>query len=376
VRVLMLNIDGLQPAYIGPYGCEWSPTPTLDGWAASGVVFDQHYADCPEANDESWRTGRHPLAPARVVTDLLADLRAANVRAARVGSPVSTDGWDFELAVERASNPLRITPYRSAARDAVDKLGDPAAALLCVEIDALLPPWRPSAEAIVDCFADEDFEPWIDELPERLTADDDTTFRRLQTTYAAALATLDAFLGKLLADLGRCGWGEQAVWILTAHRGFPLGEHGPVGFAVAGLNEELVHLPLLIRMPGDQYAGQRVSTMTQPIDLAPTLRQLFGVPLTAEDEPWVGRSLVPLIGGGVQPVRDRAAIGLQREGRTLWGIRTPEWYLTFDDTADGERRLYVKTDDRWEVNDVRPRNLELAEEMEEDFRRLYLAPGH
>lgn len=29
---------------LGPYGCEWTATPTLDHFAAEGVVFDRHYA--------------------------------------------------------------------------------------------------------------------------------------------------------------------------------------------------------------------------------------------------------------------------------------------------------------------------------------------
>jgi hypothetical protein len=123
-------------------------------------------------------------------------------------------------------------------------------------------------------------------------------------------------------------------------------------------------------MPGAQYAGQRVGVLTQPMDLAPTLRELFGLSYLPGDDPWTGRSLVPLLRGREQPVRDRVVSGLRQEGTTLWGLRTPDWYLTLDDTPDGQRRLYVKPDDRWEVNDVRPRNLELAEEMEAGFKSL------
>ena len=45
MHIVLLNIDGLQPAYLGAYGCEWIDTPTSDRWAAAGVVFDQHFAD-------------------------------------------------------------------------------------------------------------------------------------------------------------------------------------------------------------------------------------------------------------------------------------------------------------------------------------------
>ena len=45
VHIVVVSIDALQPAYLGAYGNEWIETPTFDGWAARGVVFDQHFAD-------------------------------------------------------------------------------------------------------------------------------------------------------------------------------------------------------------------------------------------------------------------------------------------------------------------------------------------
>jgi hypothetical protein len=375
MRAVILDIDGLQPAYLGPYGCEWSPTPALDRWAAAGVVFDYHFADCPVAENRSWRTSRHPLAPRTATADLLADLRASGIRTARIGPQGSENGWDIEVSAERTEDTLALNSVRRAARELFEQLGSAENALLRVEIDALLAPWSPSEDAIADCFADEEIEPWTDALPERIDPDDDTTFSRLQHTYAAAVATLDSALGRLVVDCGKRGWGNEAVWLLTARRGFPLGERGPVGFAAAELHEELVHLPLMVRWPGEQYAGYRISAMTQPMDLAPTLRELFGLPAASDDDPWAGRSLVPLIRDDDEPVRERAVTGLRRDGRTLMGFRTPERYLTLDDRPDGERHLFVKPDDRWEVNDVRPRNLDFAEELEAEFRGLYLDPG-
>ena len=41
MRVLVLVVDALQPAYLGPYGNEWVATPTCDRWAADGVVFEK-----------------------------------------------------------------------------------------------------------------------------------------------------------------------------------------------------------------------------------------------------------------------------------------------------------------------------------------------
>jgi len=373
MRVLLLDIDGLQPAYLGPYGCEWAPTPTLDHWATAGVVFDQHFADCPDpAVTPGWRTGRHPLAGGG--TDLLVDLRAAKVTTARVGPTQAAAGWDIEVPAKRDAAPLELKPIRRGARQAIEQIGEAAHALLRIEIDALMPPWRPAAEALADVFVESaedesgEAEPWTADLPERIAPDDDRAFARIQNTYAAAVATLDASLAKLLVDCGKRGWGDDAMWILTAGRGFPLGEHGVVGFAASDVHEELVHLPLLLRWPNASHAGHRVAGFTQPMDLAPTLRELFDLPIVPAADVWTGHSLVSLARGGETLIRDHAVSAVRRADRTRWGYRSPGWYLMLDDRPDRDRRLFVKPDDRWEVNDVAMRNQELAEEMAREFR--------
>jgi arylsulfatase A-like enzyme len=372
MRVLMLDIDGLQPAYIGPYGCEWVPTPTLDRWAAAGVVFDQHFADCPEPTTTSWRTGRHALAPGTTTVDLLADLRSRGVRTARIGPSSESAGWDIEVLTGRDADAADLKPTRRAVRQAIEQIGDAADAFLRVKIESVLPPWPVPEAELAELLGQDEEDPdaWAGDLPARINPADDEAFGRLQWSYAAAVATFDNQLAKLLADCRKRGWGKDALWILTAGRGFPLGEHGPVGFADADVHEELVHLSLMMRWPHDEHAGTRVGSLTQPADLAPTLRQVFGLPFECAGDPWMGRSLVALACGGDTPVRDRAVSGVRLGEKTYWGYRTTEWYLM----VDGERRLFVKPDDRWEVNDVQSRNQELAEVMEREFKSL-LAPG-
>jgi arylsulfatase A-like enzyme len=372
MRVLMLDVDGLQPAYLGPYGCEWVPTPTLDRLAAAGVVFDQHFADCPDPMASGWRSGRHAFAPAQATTDLLADMRAAGVRTARVGAGPSR-GWEIQISGEGDSDRI---PLRRAVRDAIEKLGDAANAFLRVETDAVLPPWPPADEALGDALGDgdDDFEPWIGELPLRIDPNDDETFGRLQWSYAAAVATFDGLLRKLLVDCGKRGWGDDALWILTASRGFPLGEHGAVGFTEADVYEELIHLPLMLCFPSGEHAGMRVGGLTQPADVAATLRQVFGLETKMAGDTWMGRSLIDAASVAAPAFRERMLTGLRRGEKATWGYRTPDWYLKLDDQPAGNRRLFVKPDDRWEVNDIEPRNQELEEEMEKELR-AHLTPG-
>jgi len=363
MRAVVLMVDGLQPAFLGAYGCEWVPTPTIDSWAANGVVFDNHFSDDPLT------------PPRRRFAANLSALRASGVRTAFVG-PGESNGpdWDVRLATTREPGPIELKPTRRAVRKALERLADAPDALLWVEIDALLPPWTVADELLGEFFAaDEDaedglesetgtaIEPWTGEPPDRIDADDEDTFRRLQRTYATSVVALDAALGRLEKDLHKLRCGD-AVRVLTSGSGFPLGEHGAVGPDRAELHEELVHLPFVLAAPDGEIAGLRVAELTQPPDLAATLAGLFGRAGSI-----AGFNLLDRGGGGA----DRAAAVCRMNSPRIstWSVRTREWYLLATDAPESTRRLYVKPDDRWEFNDVAAHHAETVAELEQWYRQ-------
>src|SRR5208337_2915755 len=59
MKVLVVVAGGLHLGYLGCYGNLWIETPCLDRLAAEGIVFDQHYADCPASNFRTSWTGRY-----------------------------------------------------------------------------------------------------------------------------------------------------------------------------------------------------------------------------------------------------------------------------------------------------------------------------
>src|SRR5262245_40017952 len=84
MKVVVVILRGLHLGYIGCYGNAWIDTPALDQLAADGVVFDQHFADCPEpaAARRAWRTGRYHLPGSRTergAEDLLTALQPGEV---------------------------------------------------------------------------------------------------------------------------------------------------------------------------------------------------------------------------------------------------------------------------------------------------------
>jgi arylsulfatase len=364
MRAAVLMVNGLQPAYLGAYGCEWVPTPMIDSWAAAGVVFDNHFSDGPLVT----LAGR--------MTETLAALRAARVKTAFVGPRDADARWDVRLTTKRDSGPIDLKSTRRAVRLALEQLGDGPDALLWVEIDALLPPWTVTDELRGEFFgrepdadeedhesADEEtaaLDPWTGEPPDRIDLDDHVTFQRLQRTYAAAIAALDAALGRLLKDLEKGGWGDS-VRILSGDAGFPLGEHGAIGPAESALHEELVHVPLLIVWPGGEHAGLRVAGLTQPPDVAAALGELLGRSAAPTGLVSLAREQ-----GGAN--RGHAACTMKSPRLSTWSVRTREWYLLATDAPESTRRLYVKPDDRWEFNDLAQHHPDTVAELEKWYR--------
>ncbi|HZT81922.1 MAG TPA: sulfatase-like hydrolase/transferase [Gemmataceae bacterium] len=399
MKALVITLRGLPLAYVGCYGNDWVETPALDTLAAEGVVFDRHYSDRPDAAGarRAWRTGRYhfPLpdgadASWPAAADLLALLRENGVATRllldpRHSTPAEfTAGWDAVTEVRPADS------LRAIVLSALEQLAGAPRWLLWIDLAGLLPPWEVPAELLDAYFhpqeagedeADEDLEvEELEPLPNPpvgpLASPADETFLRIQRTCAAAVTHLDAAVGDLWREWRQRGLHDEALLLLTSDHGQALGEHGIVGPYRPWLHDELIHLPLILRMPGAAEAGRRVFALTQPVDVMPTLLDAFGVPPPAPH----GHSLLPLARGEVEKIRPYACSGLRCGEAAEWALRTPEWAFLLPvrpHPDDGARQpqLYVKPDDRWEVNNVVQHHLDLADHLERVLRAFVGATG-
>lgn len=390
MKVLVLVARGFQLGQIGCYGNDWIATPALDALAASGVVFDQHFADQPDAEGarRSWRTGRCHLPPfadsrtSLAEPDLIALLQAHHVPRCLVvdGSAAEPSsflpGWD-RVFTSSATGDMPLESALDAVGDALDHLEASDHWLLWADLATLLPPWRVTDEDLAPYFGpgeedDEEeavLEPLLDLPTGPVAPNDDQLYLRLLSSYAAAVTLLDSGIGILMAELQHRKLDQQTLVLVTSDHGQALGEHGIVGPSRPWLHEELVHLPLIVRHPQGTGAGRRVFGLTQACDLMPTLLDVFGLACPPDVH---GQSLWPLLNGGDAPARAYACSGLAFAGQVEWSLRTPRWAFLLPGPApeDATRspQLYVKPDDRWEVNNVIQHHLELTERMEKTLR--------
>ncbi len=194
---------------------------------------------------------------------------------------------------------------------------------------------------------------------------------RLRRTYAGCVSLLDAQIGRLMDSLRALGRLEDTLVIFTADQGEPLGEHGLVRRFRPWLYSELVHTPLIIRLPGAEAGGSRHQAIVQTVDLLPTILDALNCPLP--EEPVIhGHSLIPLVTGEITKIRDFACLGMDQEE---FAIRTHRWHLVLpleadpDDPARGVE-LYHKPEDRWDQNNVVEEYPDLADHLEVTLRRF------
>ena len=196
---------------------------------------------------------------------------------------------------------------------------------------------------------------------------------RLRRTYAGTVSLVNRWLGVLFDAMRRMGRMDDTLVIFTSDQGEPLGEHGFVRRFRPWLYEELIHTPLIIRMPGGRHGGIRHQALVQTVDILPTIFSALGLPPIGNDpSPIHGHDLLSLVRGELTKVRDYACLGMDV---AEFAIRTHLWHLVVpmvesDPEEPRSPELFRKPEDRWDQNNVIEQFTEVAEHLELTLRRF------
>jgi choline-sulfatase len=287
--VLLVTIDTLRADRVGAYGAKDAATPTLDGLAARGVLFEQAIAAVPLTlpSHVSLLTGQYPPTHGvrhNAIFRLSAEAETIAERfqagglatGAVIGAAVLDKGFGLEQGFDRYDADL--PEERSAAGGFYER----------------------SAAAVTDAArawlerTDGRFFLWVHyydvhgshQPPEPFA----TRFRG--RPYDGEVAYVDQELGRLLAELESTGRLANTVVAVTSDHGEGLGEHGEASHTYL-IYDSVLRVPLLLAGPGVP-SGRRVSTVVPNTGLAATLLSLAGTPALARVD--VG-DLTPLWSG-------------------------------------------------------------------------------
>ncbi len=400
MKAIVLTLRGCHLGFLGCYGNLWISTPALDRLATEGVVFDQHFADNPDpdAARQTWRTGCYhfPNAAPASPPDLLALLRQREIPTVLLVDtthPVAPEwrqGWTQIEELRGDAEGTLLEYMLAGVSSTLDDLAHAEHWLLWLDLGFLLPPWsvpdeylepyltepmseeeeiedQSEEEALLREAADP-LQPWFDPPTGFFDPQDDDGFLRLQSTCAGAVSYLDAALGLLLAELDKRQLTKECLLVVTSDSGQALGEHGVVGPHRPWLHEEVVHLPLLMRLPhslaNPDTAMLRVAALTQTVDLMPTLLEAFGI---ARPPAVHGMNLLALAREQPGPERAYVCQGWQIGAAREWALRTHDAVMLYQESGEiedpaREVQYFVKPDDRWEVNEVRVHHLDRVDQ--------------
>lgn len=111
--------------------------------------------------------------------------------------------------------------------------------------------------------------------------------------YDGEIAYTDFVVGSFVDVLRRHGLYQNTVIAIAADHGEAFGEHGEERHGML-LYDETIHVPLLIKLSAEKYAGKRVDARVALADVAPSLLDAAGAPAPSEMQ---ARSLLPLVNG-------------------------------------------------------------------------------
>ena len=149
--------------------------------------------------------------------------------------------------------------------------------------------------------------------------------------FGDAVMELDWSVGEILAALKRNGLDEKTLVIFTSDNGpwLNYGDHagsaGPLREGKGTMFEGGYRVPCLMRMPGTIPAGSETGELCATLDVLPTVAKLLGAELPAE-RTIDGKDIWPLIVGQQDAVSPHQEFYCYY-GRELHGVRDRQWKL-------------------------------------------------
>ncbi len=382
--VVLVSLDTTRADHLGAYGGR-ALTPELDAFAAEAIVFESAatpatvtlpahvsmFTGTWQTRHGAPRNGYTVNEANRMLPERLAEagFRSVGVSAAvalssLLGFDQGFDVWDQDperLAGHAVANreARRAEQITDAALEQIAAFEGEPLFLFVHYVDPHLPydppePWRSMYGPVGDLVGTQEVVAayWSGAAaPDRATGPDETE-RALARLYAGEVSYLDHHVGRLFRGLRERGLYDRALIVVTSDHGETFWEHPDRWSHGFSAYETLVHVPLLIRLPGGERGGARVSEVVSLVDLSPTVLEHLGLVRPPDLD---GRSLLPLLRGeafergpvfseGPQPRSPRRPRSV-RSGRWKYLVRGQHAEL-YDLASDPEEtRNLLETDE-------------------------------
>lgn len=375
-NAIVLLIDGLNPSYLSAHGCTWINTPAFDQVAADSIVFEravtesvdsqkalaaflkERHAGLVQHGDAGPSSGLSALAEAGVHRMLLTDDVAAMAGMESDFDQVIELGQAKRAEELESADDIGDTFLAQCFAGVINELPKQSAPYLAViHLTNLAHVWDAPLE-MRDKYRDEEDPEALQGVSAVQQSGDFDPDEILGVThaYGAQLETLDTCLDVFLQEMQLDGLWENTRLVLAGLRGFPLGHRGQMGHAMNHLTSDACRVPLWVR-PADAEKevlcaartheltaiSEWLSIATEWILGKQEARMELALQNCADESQWNCH--------GIVVCEDNAA--------AIW---TPAWLLV---EKEGVIELFVKPEDRWDVNPVQDRCRGVAADLAE-----------
>ncbi len=241
---------------------------------------------------------------------------------------------------QRVDSDLVVTMARDWMRKHQDKRW-----VAMVHLYSTHTPYDPPKE-FLDLYADPDYDGPLESFYahhrialEQGAEASEADIRQIEALYKGGVTEADHQIGQLLDELERLGVLEDTLVIVTSDHGESLGEPHGEGDKIRALWEHNHMVETNLRIPlvmANSYLlphGVEVDALVETVDLLPTICDLLGLELPRlDDEAYDvvdGKSLVPLIQGTVDRVRDYSFA----ENPAFLSVHDERWRLVVERAA-------------------------------------------
>ncbi|GIW42385.1 MAG: hypothetical protein KatS3mg076_2962 [Candidatus Binatia bacterium] len=197
--------------------------------------------------------------------------------------------------------------------------------------------------------------------------------------YDECVRQSDTALGEIFAALRERGIYDDALIVVTSDHGEGFWEHGYLQHGIH-LDDVVTRVPLVVKLPGNEFAGTRVSQLVRTVDIMPTVLDALGIPAPQDLD---GTSLLPAVREG----RNLGLVAYAESGKGFVGvdpelyvpgvkgkwrmIRTDRWKLVhIPDGKAGIDRLYDLLEDPGEKVDVAAQHPDIVEKLKGELAKI------
>ncbi|GBD02941.1 Choline-sulfatase [bacterium HR19] len=290
-KVLFLTIDSLRAENLSCYGNKRKTTPNIDELAEEGIVFRKFYAV----------SGWTSPSLVSIFSSLFPTTHGVLVRGLVLNQNIKTpvealreNGWRT-YAEHWTGDTIGNLGFEFSGNNIFDFLKKHKDETFFVWFHLRGPhlPYDPPEEYINLFLSEskinlknvnyEKLKPILEKKTvykesEKIELSEDE-IEYVKLLYDADLRRQDDEVGKIINLLKELGIYDKTVVVITADHGEELFEHGWVGHASTSRNsslyEEILKIPLIIRVPGIERLD--VDVLASQVDIMPTLLEILGV---------------------------------------------------------------------------------------------------